>query len=197
MTLTIEKRRLSEAHAHAMFEAERALRDGAGMVGFGVVELRDGDGRLRAATPFTNMITTAGDQYLAQKAIVGISPAGASAPTAANGMKLGTGTTAAAKSGSGAAIVTYISGSNVAFDASYPQASAVGGDNGWLATHKTTWGAGTATNSAITEAAVVNDQATNSAATAANTYARTVFSAQNKGASDILAITWNWKFLGP
>lgn len=187
------------AVADAFFEAERlasSFKDKVGMIGFGVVELRGPDGRLKSLEPFANLITTAGDQYYAQKAIVGISPASPSAPTAMNGMKLGTGTTAAAKSGAGAALVTYLSGSNVAFDSTYPQAAAVGGDTGWNATYKTTWPAGTATNSAITEAVIVNDQATNATTIAANTASRVVFSAQNKGALDSLAITWSHKFLG-
>jgi hypothetical protein len=188
--------RLADAFEMAWKRAQ-GLKDGAGLVGYGVVELRGPDGKLKSCEPFANLITTAGDQYYAQKAIVGISPTNASAPTAMNGMKLGTGTTAAAKSGAGGALVTYLSGSNVAFDSTYPQASAVAGtDTGWNAIYKTTWPAGTATNSAITEAALVNDQATNATSTAANTAARVVFSAQNKGALDSLAITWSHKFLG-
>ena len=110
-------------------------------------------------------------------------------------MKLGTGTTAAAKSSTGAALVTYLTGSNAAFDATFPSAAAVGGDGGWNASYKTTWAAGTATNSAITEVAICNDNA-NATSSAANTYARAVFTAINKTASDSLAITWTHKFLG-
>lgn len=197
MTAVLDETRLADAFREAELLADRKFRDSAGLVGFGVVELRGPDGELKNCEPFANLITTAGDQYYAQKAIVGISPANPSAPTAMNGMKLGTGTTAAAKSGAGGALVTYLSGSNVAFDSTYPQASAVAGtDTGWNAIYKTTWAAGVATNSAITECAIVNDQATNATSTAANTAARVVFSAQNKGALDSLAITWSHKFLG-
>lgn len=143
-----------------------------------------------------NLITTAGDEYYAKKGIAGISPANPAAPTAANGMKLGTGATAASKSGGGAALGSYISGSNVVFDATYPSAAAVGGDGGWNATYRTTWPAGTATNSAITEAVIVNDQGTNATSTAANTYARVTFTAINKTSQDSLVITWTHKFLG-
>lgn len=188
--------KLSDAFQIAMGRA-RDLVDGVGLVGFGVVELRDERDRLKLALPFANLITTAGDEYYAKKGIVGISPANPSAPTAASGMKLGTGTTAAAKSGAGAAIVTYISASNLVFDSTFPSAAAVGGDGGWNATYKTTWAAGVATNSAITEAVIVNDQTNNTnGSTAANTYSRVVFSAVNKGASDSLAVTWTHKFLG-
>lgn len=182
---------------HIAMSRARELVDGSGLVGYGVIELRDERDRLKLVLPFANLITTPGDQYYAQKAIVGISPASPSAPTAVNGMKLGTGTTAAAKSGAGGALVTYKTASNVVFDASFPVAAAVAGtDTGWTASYKTTWAAGVATDTALTEAVIVNDQATNATSTAANTIARVVFAAVNKGASDSLAITWAHKFLG-
>jgi hypothetical protein len=111
-------------------------------------------------------------------------------------MKLGSGGTAVAKSGAGGALVTYITASNVAFDSSYPQTANLGGGLGVNSVYKTTWAAGTATNSAITEVAIVNDQATNATSTAANTYSRALITSVNKTASDSLAITWNWKALG-
>jgi hypothetical protein len=173
------------------------VQDRAVLLGKVEIELFDKYGNLKQHQIVDNLITTPGDQYYAQKGIVGISPASPSAPTAVNGMKLGTGTTAAAKSGAGGALVTYLTTSNVVFDATFPSAAAVAGtDTGWNATYKTTWGAGVATNAAITEAVIVNDQATNATTTAANTIARVVFTAVNKGASDTLAITWNHKFLG-
>jgi hypothetical protein len=168
----------------------------AGSIGFGYVELFDADGRLKTRHEFRNLITDAGDLYHAQKVITAIAPASASAPTAMSGMKLGTGTTAAAKSGAGGALVTYLTASNLAFDATYPQTSNLGAGLGVTAVYKTTWGAGVATNSAITEAVIVNDSATNATSSAANTLSRIVFTAVNKGASDTLAITWSHKFLG-
>lgn len=185
--------------AAAMLEAAELaarIKDRVGLVGYGVLELRGSDGRLKELRPFANLITTPGDQYFAQKVITGISPANPSAPTAMSGMKLGTGTTAAAKSGAGGALVTYIAGSNRVFDAAYPQAAAVGGDTGWNATYKTTWPAGTVTNAAITEVVIVNDAATDATSTAANTISRFVFAAVNKTAADSLAVTWNHKALG-
>lgn len=180
---------------HAAHDMAQTL-DGAGIVGYGVAELRDGDDQLKLLVPFHNLITDAGDLYIAGKVITAIAPASPSAPTAANGMKLGSGSTAVAKSGAGGALVTYISGSNVAFDTSYPQTANLGGGLGVNAVYKTTWAAGTATNSAITEVAIVNDQATNATTTAANTYSRALITSVNKTASDSLAITWNWKALG-
>lgn len=179
-----------------MREAVREFSDGMGRVGFGTVDLLDRRGRLISSTPFANLITDAGDLYYAGKCIVGIAPASPSAPTAVNGMKLGTGTTAAAKAGAGGALVTYKTASNVAFDATFPSTSNLGAGLGVNCVYKTTWGAGVATDTALTEAVIVNDQATNATTTAANTISRTVFTAQNKGASDTLAITWNHKNLG-
>jgi hypothetical protein len=182
---------------HAAYDAARGLApDGVGMVGFGVAELRDGDGRIIQLAPFHNLITDAGDLYIAGKIIAGIAPATPAAPTAANGMKLGTGSTAVAKNSTGAALVTYLSGSNVAFDASYPQTANLGAGLGVNAVYRTTWAAGVATSSSINEVAIVNDQGTNATTSAANTYSRAVISLVNKTASDSLAITWNWKALG-
>jgi hypothetical protein len=187
-----------DAFHEALAMAHRVKRDHPlGLVGFGVVLLEDGDHQIKDLEPFANLITTAGDQYYAQKAIVGVAPASPSAPTAMSGMKLGTGATAAAKSGAGAALVTYLAGSNIAFDATFPSAAAVGGDAGWNIVYKSTWAAGVATNGAITEAVISNAAGTNSAAEgAAGMCARTVFAAKNKTVDDTLAITWTHKFLG-
>jgi hypothetical protein len=172
------------------------LHDGAGFVGYGVVELTDGDGNLKSLSPFANLITDAGDLYTAQKVIVGIAPAAPSAPTAMSGMKLGTGTTAVAKNGAGAALVTYLAGSNLAFDATFPSTANLGAGAGVNAVYKATWAAGVATNAAITEAVIVNDAGTNATSTAANTGSRAIITTTNKGANDTLAITWNWRYLG-
>jgi hypothetical protein len=192
---TLERALKRDAFNEA-FSMARNLKDAFGIVGFGVVLLENPDG-IVDIEPFANLITTAGDQYYAQKGIVGIAPASPSAPTAVSGMKLGTGTTAAAKSGAGANLVTYTSGSNNPFDASFPTASAVGGDTGWNANYKTSWLAGDVTNSALTEAVITNAAATDSAAEgAAGMISRVVFAAKNKTVDDSLVITWSHKFLG-
>lgn len=194
--MTTDRNLLTDAF-HAALDMGRSFDDGQGMLGYGVLELRDADsGRLKEAIPFANLITDAGDLYYASKMIVGISPANPSAPTAVSGMKLGTGTTAAAKSGAGGALVTYLTASNLAFDATYPQTANLGAGLGVNAVYRTTWAAGVATNSAITEAVIVNDAGTNATSTAGNTISRVVFTAINKTASDSLAITWNHKQLG-
>lgn len=193
--MTNSQSRISDALTVAL-ERARGLVNGVGLVGYGIAELRGPDGELKQVVPFANLITTAGDEYYAKKGITGISPANPSAPTAASGMKLGTGTTAAAKSGAGAALVTYETGSNNPFDSTFPSAAAVGGDSGWNAVYKTTWAAGDVTETALTEVVIVNDAATDLTSAEADTYARAVFSAINKGASDSLAITWTHTFLG-
>lgn len=180
---------------HAAFAAARAMKpENVGMVGYGVAELRDGDGRMKQLVPFHNLITDAGDLYIAGKIITAIAPAAPAAPTAANGMKLGTTSTAATKADAG--LATYLTASNVAFDATYPQTANLGAGLGVNAVYRTTWVAGVATSSSIQEVAIVNDQASNLDSAAANTYSRAVLTLVNKTASDSLAVTWNWKALG-
>lgn len=171
--------------------------DSSGMVGYGVAELFDQDGNLKQSVEFGNLITDAGDLYYAQKAITSIAPANPSAPTAMTGMKLGTGATAVAKNGAGAALVTYLTASNLAFDSTYPQTANLGAGLGVNAVFRTTWAAGVATNGALTEVVMVNDSAVNATSSAANTASRALFaSAINKTATDSLVVTWNHKFLG-
>jgi hypothetical protein len=152
----------------------------------------------RQVIPFSNLVTTAGDQYYAKMGIAGVQPANASAPTKVTGMKLGTGSTTPTKSGSASALGTYISGSNAAFDATFPTAAAVTGtDTGWQANYQTTWAAGTATNGAIAEVVMVTDSATDATSTAANTIARAILSpAANKIAGLPMTILWHHVLLG-
>ena len=143
-----------------------------------------------------NLITTAGDEYYAKKAITNIDPANPSAPTEVTGMKLGTGSTAAAKSGAGAALVTYESGSNNLFDATFPSVEDLAGDTGWNAVYQVTWLAGDVVEAALREVVIVNDAATDATSTAANTISRAVYTAIDKTADDALIIVWKHKFLG-
>jgi len=162
-----------------------------------LIQLFDEDGNVKDERRADNLITDAGDLYYAGMAIALVTPAAPAQPTKMTGMKLGTGTTAAAKSGAGAALgATYITGSNNPFDASFPATQNLGAGLGVNGQYKTTWAAGDVTNSAITEAVIVNDAATDATSTAANTSHRVVFTAINKTASDTLVITWNAKFLG-
>ena len=144
-----------------------------------------------------NLITDAGDLYYVAQGISGVSPALPLDPTKVDGMKLGTGSTAVAKFGAGAALTTYLSGTNVVFDATYPQSMNLGAGLGVQAVYRTTFVAGVGTHAALTEVAIINDQISDGNSLAANTISRVLFASPiNKGASDTLAVTWNHKFLG-
>jgi len=140
---------------------------------------------------FENLITDIGDEYYGERA-AGI----ASPPEQVTGMRLGTGTTAVAKNGAGAAIVTYTTASNVAISGGFPTSSKPGSARRiqWQAL----WGAGVATASGLAEVVITNENPlTNVAGTAANTIARALLAPTvNKGASDTLTITWNHDLLG-
>ena len=112
------------------------------------------------------------------------------------GMRYGTGTTAVAKTGAGAAIVTYVAASPQALDANFPT-SALSGSSRRIQ-YKVTWAAGTATSNAISEVVITNEAPLSDAAgTAANTIARALISpVVNKGAGDSLTVTWNHDLLG-
>jgi hypothetical protein len=177
-------------------ERRRQFEDLTGVVGFGTFDLFTEWGELKVRRWFENLITDAGDLYNVTRILAAVTPAAPADATKVTGMKLGTGTTAAAKNGAGAALVTYLTASNVAFDATWPKAVNLGAGLGVNAQYQTTWPAGTATNAAITEAVIVNDAGTNATSTAANTISRTVFTAINKTASDVLVGTWNHKQFG-
>src|SRR4051812_2794720 len=67
------------------------------------------DGEIKYDEIFENVVTLIGNQYLGERAAGITSP-----PAQVGGMRLGTGTTAVAATGAGAAIVTYVTGSNAA-----------------------------------------------------------------------------------
>lgn len=169
----------------------RFQRDGSGLQGFGLAELFDDAGNLKQAVPFANLITQIGDQYYGERA-AGIS----SPPGQATGMQLGTGATAVAKTGAGAAIVTLVAASLVILDGGFPT-SALATSSRRIA-WKVTWPAGTATANAIAEVALVNQAiATQTVTPAANTISRALLSPTvNKAAGDSLAVTWNHDLLG-
>lgn len=158
------------------------------IIGHVLAEWHDADGNLIHSTESRNLITAVGDQmYAARGAGIGSPPA---APT---GMKLGTGSTAVAKTGAGAALVTYLSGSNKAFDATFPTAAA------GVATYKRTYAAGEATTASnITECVIVNETITTDATSAAAaTISRVLLaSPAPKAAGDTLTVTWTHTLLG-
>jgi hypothetical protein len=163
-----------------------ALSCELGLRGFVHVVLRNGDDEISHESMHSNGITQIGDEYYGERASGITSP-----PDQVTGMRLGTGTTAFADTGAGAAIVTHITGSNVAIDGTYPQSSL--SSNLRRITWKSTWAAGTATNSAIAEAVITNlNPIGTGAGSAADTISRVVLSpVVNKGASDTLELTWH------
>lgn len=160
------------------------------IIGHGFWELFR-DGELIDRGEFTNLITQIGDQYYGERAS-GI----ASPPAQVTGMQLGTGTTAVAKTGAGAALVTLVAASLVALDGTFPT-SALSGSSRRIQ-WKTTWAAGVATANSIAEVVLVNQAVgTQTITPAANTISRALLSpVVNKGASDTLAVTWNQDLLG-
>lgn len=160
------------------------------------IERHDQDGNLIERFEGRNLVTQVGDQMYGER---GASISGA--PAAPTGMRLGTGANTGgnvpAKTGAGAALTTYLSGSNKAFDSTFPQSSLSGSSR--QIQYKRTYAAGEATTaSAITEAVIVNDTiATDATSTAANTIARiAVTGISAKGSSDTLTVTWNHQLLG-
>jgi hypothetical protein len=139
--------------------------DGGGIDGQVTWELRGPDGKVKRTGRAFNVITQVGDQMYGEKG-AGI----AGAPAVPTGIILGTGSTAPAKTGAGAAIVTYVSNSNQAIG------TPTSGLNGAVRriTYTATFAAGKATTaSTITEAALVNSTiATDATVAAANTISR-------------------------
>ena len=148
-------------------------------------ELRDLEDRLVASGSSTNIITRVGARMYAERA-VGV----AGAPDAPTGMKLGTGTTAPAASGAGAALVTYLADSHQAFDAGFP--SSESRVDGRRITYKVTFAAGKATTaSPINEAVIVNETLTDATSAEAATLARVLLTGvTSKPVDQSLILTW-------
>ena len=163
-------------------------RDTAGIRGTVVAELYGPNGELKARCETHNLVTAVGDQFYAGRAVLS-----AGLPAQVTGFKLGTGSTAPAKSGAGAALAAYLAGSNRAPDAGYP--TAVGG----VATWRRTFGPGEGTSaSPITEAVLVTDAiASDTTSAAAATIARALIAGiTSKGAEDTLVVTWAHELVG-
>lgn len=161
--------------------------DGTGISGRLIMERRGPDGELIERFEGSNLVTQLGEQMYGERGANITSP-----PAAPTGMKLGTGSTAPAKTGAGDVLTTYLSGSNKAFDATYPQSSLSSGKR--RITYKRTYAAGEATTaSPITEAIICNDTiATDATSAEAATVSRILVTGISaKGASDTLTATWN------
>ena len=164
--------------------------EAAGIKGIGVAVLRGPDGEVKQEQKIRNLVTQVGDQMYGDRG------SGAATPNAPTGMRLGTGTTAASKTGAGAAIGTYISGSNSAFESGFP-ASALEGSSRRIS-YECFWASGTATNTAIAEVVLSNETGiTDAAGSAADTISRIVLgSTIDKQAGDTLTITLHHDLLG-
>lgn len=154
------------------------------------VVLRDEFGNVKHHERGENLVTDYGDEHIARRVAL-------NAQNIVTGMRLGTGSTAALKAGAGAAIVTYIAGSQEALDAAATFLNK-GAGLGHRTIHVCTWAAGDVTNSAIREVVLTDETPlTDVAGAAGNTVARFVFgSAIDKQAGDTLEVTWNIDVLG-
>ena len=153
--------------------------------------LTDPDGSLVREGSVDNLVTAIGDRMYAERG-GGVS----GAPAAPTGMKLGTGSGAASKTGSGAALVTYLDNSHQGFDTGYPQASANGSAR--RVTYVCVFAPGKATAStAITEAVMVNESLTNATSASGATVARALLTGVgSKGSGQTLTVTWTHDVLG-
>lgn len=183
--MTVDAARMRDEMACAASYARGGDTDDAFVRGHGVAELRGPDGALKQRVTFTNIVTQVGDQMYGER---GAGLAGA--PAAPTGMALGTGSTAAAKTGAGAALVTATASSAVV----------VGTPTSSLSStlrriqYVTTWAAGVATASGLNEVVLQNGTATTvpSNTVTTNIIARALLSpVVNKGAGDSLTVTWN------
>ncbi len=158
--------------------------DSTGLEGRVTWELRGPDGRVKRTGTAHNTITELGDRMYGER---GAGLAGA--PAAPTGMKLGTGATAPAKTGAGAALVTYLANSHQTFSGAATSGLNAGARR---ITHAATFAAGKATTgSAITEAVIVNEALTDATSAAAATVSRVLLTGiGSKGAADTLTLTW-------
>jgi hypothetical protein len=167
------------------------LEEKSVITGHVVWELFDEDGNLKARGEADNRITDVGDLLYVSRG------AGLTSSATPTGMKLGAGSTAASKNGAGAALVTYLTDSHQAFDATFPSVVSNAGAGG-VVTYKVTYAAGKATTaSPITECVIITDALANATSTAANTAARILLTGiGSKGAGDSLVVTWTHTILG-
>jgi hypothetical protein len=138
-----------------------------------------------------NLVTQIGDQLYGERGAGVASP-----PALPTGMKLGTGSTAVAKTGAGAALVTYLTNSHQAFDTGYPASSLSGASR--RVTYVAVFAPGKATSaSAIREAVIVNETLADATSVAAATICRTLLiGVGSKGAGETLTITWAHDLMG-
>lgn len=139
--------------------------------------------RISDPVRFGNKVTDLGDRLYGER---GAGIVGLAAPT---GMQLGTGITTPSKSGGGAAIGTFLSGSSVAL-VEAPVSSYVSSRR--QIQYRVIWGPGVGTHASLTEVVLHNQSvATNAAAPEANTISRSKFATSlNKPSDAYLIVTW-------
>jgi hypothetical protein len=176
----------------------RQTSDAARLTGTVRIRKYDADGQLLLDVVRHNLTTYVGDQMYA-----GLGGWVSGAPAVPTGMKLGTGNTATyppAKSGAGAALVTYLAGSECPFDSGFPNLTTVVVNTvtEQAINYQCTWGLGVATTALnLTEVAIVNDALVDAASSAGNTIARVSFGAlAPKTAAEVLTIAWAHNLVG-
>ena len=186
--MTIDSTGIGDRLAAAASYSRDGAADASWVRGTLHVLLTGPDGEVKYDATLKNVITQVGEQMYGER---GAGLGGA--PAAPTGMALGTGSTAVAKTGAGAAMVTGISGSAAALGGTPASALSGGGSNPRRITYSQTWAAGVATATGISEVVLQNGTATTVPAngTATNVVARALLSpVVNKGAGDSLTITW-------
>lgn len=171
---------------------ERKLLSTFHIVGFVEARLFGPDGKLKQLEQGYNLVTDYGDEHVGERMAL-------DSQDIVTGMRLGDQSTpaAASKAGAGAALQSYITGSQEALDA-----SAIGSDKGaglgWRQAHVSTWIAGDVTNAAITEVVLTDETAlTDTSGVVGDTVARFIFGSPiDKQSGDSLEVTWNIDFLG-
>jgi hypothetical protein len=168
-------------------QVQQMKKDGMCLRGEVIAVLRGPDGKVKGRQVTHNLVTDQGDNF-AKSAIY-------TAAYATWGMKLGTASTAASKSGAGSfiAVGDYVSGSAKALDDSTPKQGASAN----ICQFRRLWAAGEGTSATINRVAIVDNTTDAGEADATHTFAIAVFAAQiAKGADDTLTVTWNVTYLG-
>jgi hypothetical protein len=164
----------------------RGAASAMGVIGQVTVELHDADGNLKYREVVKNLVTSVGDQLYASRG------AGLTSSVLPVGMKLGTGSTAVAKTGAGAALVTYLTNSHLAFTTGVAASAGV-------ATYICLYPAGKATSAStpITEVVIYTDTTADATSVAANTISRALLAGiASKQSTDTLTVTWTHTVLG-
>ena len=170
----------------------RMKAEKARVMGWVEVRLTAPDGRLKYHEIGRNLVTDHGDEHIGERIAL-------DAQDIVTGMRLGdqAGPAAASKSGTGAALQAYVTGSNEDLDG-VAVGSDLGGGVGWRQAHVCTWVAGDITNAALTETVLTDETPlTDVAGVVGDTVARFIFSSSiDKQAGDSLEVTWNLDVLG-